>query len=286
MKKIILLFAFLLTLNAFSQENNSSKEQIYKADMEKLTILTAPVQAKANVLNQEIGKQGDRIKTDEAYQSEMIEKFSELNAEISVILIQFIKDNPNSPVSLEVLSSLSSSEIPFPEIESLYESLSNELKSSAEGMDLKKRLTSIKATAIGSIAPEFVQLDPDDKPISLTDFRGKYVLIDFWASWCGPCRRENPHLVKAYEQFKGERFEILGVSLDNPGQKQTWLKAIEKDNLTWTQVSDLKGWQNAAALQYGVKSIPQNFLIDPNGVIIAKKPKRARTNQKTGKNIE
>jgi peroxiredoxin len=121
---------------------------------------------------------------------------------------------------------------------------------------------------IGKVAPAFSQTDPNGEPISLESFRGKYVLIDFWASWCRPCREENPNVVRTYEKFKGKNFEILGVSLDN--NKSRWLEAIKEDQLTWAQVSDLKYWRNAVAVQYGVQSIPANFLIDRQGKIVAK----------------
>jgi len=98
---------------------------------------------------------------------------------------------------------------------------------------------------------------------------GKYVLLDFWASWCGPCRQENPTLVKAYAKYKEKGFEILGISLDNPDAKEAWIEAIEKDGLTWRQVSDLKAWNNAVARTYGIRAIPHSFLIDPQGTIIA-----------------
>jgi peroxiredoxin len=121
---------------------------------------------------------------------------------------------------------------------------------------------------IGNVAPLFSQADPDGKLISLESFRGKYVLIDFWASWCNPCRAENPNVVSTYNKYKSKNFEILGVSLDN--NKTRWLNAIEEDNLTWAQVSDLKYWRNEVAIQYGVSSIPANFLLDKDGKIIAK----------------
>jgi thiol-disulfide isomerase/thioredoxin len=120
----------------------------------------------------------------------------------------------------------------------------------------------------GGEAPGFTMNTPDGNPLSLQSLRGKVVLIDFWASWCGPCRRENPHVVAAYQQYHGKGFDVLGVSLDKT--KDRWLAAIEKDGLIWHHVSDLKGWQNAAAQLYGVRSIPHTVLLDREGKIIAR----------------
>ena len=133
---------------------------------------------------------------------------------------------------------------------------------------------------VGQTAPEFSLPDPNGKMISLSSFRGKYVLIDFWASWCGPCRQENPNVVKAFNDFNSKGFTVLGISLDQPNAKDKWLKAIHDDNLTWTQLSDLKYWKNDVAVSYGVQAIPQNYLLDPNGVIIAKNLRGAALQKK------
>lgn len=122
---------------------------------------------------------------------------------------------------------------------------------------------------IGQTAPELSLPDPNGKEVKLSSFRGKYVLIDFWASWCKPCREENPTVVKAYNKFKDKNFTILGVSLDRPGQKDEWMKAVMKDNLTWTQVSDLMFWNSPVVQLYGIEGIPYNVLVDPYGRIIA-----------------
>lgn len=121
--------------------------------------------------------------------------------------------------------------------------------------------------AVGSMAPDFTMTDTDGKPFTLSQLRGKYVLVDFWASWCAPCRGENPNVVAAYNKYKDKNFTILGVSLDD--DKQKWLQAIQSDHLTWKHVSDLKGWQNAAVDLYGFDGIPYNVLLDPQGKIIA-----------------
>ena len=132
---------------------------------------------------------------------------------------------------------------------------------------LLERIQAATQFGPGGSPPDFEQEDPNGQSVKLSDFKGQYLLLDFWASWCGPCRRENPNVVKMYAKYRAKGFEILGISLDN--NRQRWLNAIEKDQLTWPQVSDLKGWSNKVAQQYQVTAIPKTFLLDPAGKIIA-----------------
>ncbi|HMG07942.1 MAG TPA: TlpA disulfide reductase family protein [Mucilaginibacter sp.] len=182
---------------------------------------------------------------------------------------KFIQENPDSFISLNALESFAYS-ADYVDIEPLFNALSPALKQTEAGKKFAERMPKLKAVALGATAPEFAEADTSGKVIKLSSFRGKYVLIDFWASWCGPCRRENPNVVQAYNHYKNQKFTILGVSLDKPNAKEKWLAAIHKDGLTWNQVSDLKFWDSKAAALYAVRGIPQNFLLDPNGKIIAK----------------
>jgi len=149
-----------------------------------------------------------------------------------------------------------------------FNTLDATIKNSEIGKALAEKIADKKVGAIGTDALDFTQNDVNGNPVSLSSFRGKYVLIDFWASWCRPCRMENPNVVKAYQKFSNKNFTVLGISLDQ--QKDAWVKAIKNDNLAWTQVSDLQFWNNSVAVQYHVQGIPQNFLIDPNGKIVGK----------------
>lgn len=191
-----------------------------------------------------------------------------IQIEQKAILKKFIQAHPQSLVSLEAIKSYAG---PYPdpsELDPLYAGLSEKLKKSDSGKAFSVALSQLKINAVGTLAPDFTQNDPNGKPVKLSSFKGKYVLIDFWASWCAPCREENPNVVRVFNQYKDKNFTVLGVSLDK--EKNNWVKAIDNDGLTWTHVSDLKGWYNEVATLYSVRAVPQNLLIDPTGKIIAK----------------
>ncbi|HTX88369.1 MAG TPA: TlpA disulfide reductase family protein [Bacteroidales bacterium] len=154
------------------------------------------------------------------------------------------------------------------ELETFTAALDTNLNGSKYTQNVRNRVDVLRHTEVGQIAPDFTQGDTTGKPITLSSFRGKVILVDFWASWCGPCRAENPNVVKAYHAYKDKGFDVLGVSLDTDHGK--WTKAINKDGLVWNQVSDLKGWFNLVAKQYGIMSIPSNFLLDKDQKIIAR----------------
>jgi peroxiredoxin len=192
----------------------------------------------------------------------------------------FVRAHPTSFISLTVLNPMSRDPKNAALVMALLPTLSPAVFTNPRAEEIRKTIrqnalgikTEPKANTtlqVGQPAPNFTQATPDGRQVSLTDYRGKYVLVDFWASWCGPCRQENPNLTKAYNQYKAKNFDVLSVSIDEARDRAKWEKAIQDDQLPWTQVADLKGWRGQAATAYFITFIPQNFLVDPTGKIIA-----------------
>jgi thiol-disulfide isomerase/thioredoxin len=154
------------------------------------------------------------------------------------------------------------------EMNNLFLSLDGVLKTTARGKELDSILAVLKRGSNGQKMIDFKQNQPDGSLVSFSSFKGKYVLVDFWASWCGPCRAENPRVLKAYNKYKDKGFTVLGISIDS--KKDKWEKAISEDQMPWIQVSDLKGSKNEIAVYYGIHAIPSNYLVDQNGVIIGR----------------
>jgi peroxiredoxin len=205
---------------------------------------------------------------DEEGMKKLEPRFDSLEAKEKTIMRSYLAKNPGSPIAMFALNQYAGYDINPADVEPVFKKLNKKIRNSESGKAFVQRLEAARKTAVGQPALDFTQSDVNGNAVSLNAFRGKYVLVDFWASWCGPCRAENPNVVRAYSKYKSKGFEILGVSLDD--KKDKWLAAIQADNLSWTHVSDLKGWKNAAAELYSIRAIPQNFLIDPQGKIIAK----------------
>jgi len=194
-------------------------------------------------------------------------EFRKKIADRTVKQIQFAKDHPDSFFGLVAIAESAGSKMDVAKIEPIYNAFTPELRATHLGKDIAQRIKAAHAIVVGDQAPLFTLNDVSGKPISLADLKGKVVLIDFWASWCEPCRAESPNLKIQYQLYKDKGFEIISVSVDT--DRKSWLKAITDDGLTWLQVSDLKGFNSEAVKSYGIGGVPSFFLIGRDGKIIA-----------------
>ena len=237
----------------------SEGQKIY----DQFMAINATAQQEAMKLQQEYqAANGDQAKI-QAIQ----EAYAKLMTDAQAKETELIKANPDSYVSTFVIVS-GMGQMEYEQLKERYNLLGEKAKASAQGKAIAAQIAKLESTAIGQIAPNFTITTPEGESISLYDIKGKVKLIDFWASWCGPCRGENPHVVEIYKEYHPKGLEIFGVSLDN--NKEAWVKAIADDGLVWKHGSDLKGWQSAPAQLYSVTGIPHTVLLDENNKIIAK----------------
>ncbi|RFS20682.1 AhpC/TSA family protein [Chitinophaga silvatica] len=193
--------------------------------------------------------------------------FADLEKRLDSAVALIVGKDANSPVTAFVIEDRYVNYPNVPKVTKYYGKLGAKAKASPYGKSIGRFMAIQAKTAVGT-KPDFSFPDADGKEVKLSDFKGKYVLVDVWASWCGPCRKENPNVRNAYAKFHEKGFEVIGASLDT--DKEKWLKAVEADGLTWTQLSDLKGWKSPLVDKFGIKGVPFNFLVDPQGKVIAK----------------
>jgi peroxiredoxin len=239
-------------------------------DNKKLHALVQPAIAKMEALTKEYRAKTPEERDNKEYMETVYERSNAIEQEMETLSRKFVVENPSSYVALSTFRSVLGYDIDAAAAEPIFNKFSAELKATSLGKNIAMAIKGAKKSQVGTMASDFTQNTPEGKPVKLSDFKGKYVLVDFWASWCGPCRQENPNVVKAYNRFKDKNFTVLGVSLDKPGGKDAWIKAIKDDGLSWNHVSDLNYFDNAASKMYGVQAIPFNFLVDPSGKIIAR----------------
>ena len=200
--------------------------------------------------------------------NEVIAEYDLLRVEQVNMIKKFVSSRPDSYVSPFIIQRYLAYEMDYLELDSMLVELSSDVHDSKDYQNLSDRVSTLKSVAIGQPAVDFALNDTNGNPIAISSFQGKILLIDFWASWCAPCRRENPNVVKLYKDFSDKGFEIIGVSFDDDHGK--WVNAIQQDELTWPHVSDLKGWASAAGKLYAINSIPATVLLDREGNIVAK----------------
>lgn len=241
-------------------------------ELQKFNTTAMKIQKKAMDFQQtnNAAFQEAQSKNDTATVNGLIRKFNGIQQEMIDMSTGYPSKNPTSFLSLLLIDNMfNNPTVDITKIKADFGLLDAKLKNTKQGIALKKRIDEYHSVNVGDQAPAFSALSPEGKQVSLKESLGKLTLVDFWASWCGPCRRENPNVVKLYADYHPKGLNIISISLDRPGQDAAWKGAIEKDGLTWTHVSNLMFWDDPIAKMYHVQSIPATFLLDEKGNIIA-----------------
>lgn len=269
-RKMVNLFAenSLITVKVNIDSLNKTEVNGSKShdDMMAFKEIMEPFDNESIKLNQEYREAATNSDTKRI--NDLMERYEVIRKEQIATIKKFVIDNNESFFSPFLIRGYLSSEMEYLQLDSLLLQLSPVIHSSKDYQALSKRVETLKNVEVGMPAVDFALNDTTGNPISISAFQGKILLIDFWASWCAPCRHENPNVVKLYNDYKDKGFEIIGVSFDE--NRSRWIDAIHKDQLTWPHVSDLKGWQSAAGKLYAISSIPATVLLDRTGMIIAK----------------
>lgn len=249
---------------------NNDEYRNYKTEIK---VLQKDLQAKSMAFqqaNMEKIKNAQAAK-DTAVVNALIKENQKIMEPLSAKNYTYAEKNPKSFLSVLLAESFFYTQEPdYTKIRNIYNGLESHLKNTRPGKSVKEKLDAHDSVEVGKKAPDFTANSADGKQVSLKESLGKVTIIDFWASWCAPCRQENPNVVALYEEFHSKGLNIVGVSLDQPNEEVKWKQAINQDKLTWTNVSNLKGWDDPIAKKYNVRSIPATFILDASGKIVAK----------------